>query len=289
VVGLVLYLVRRRRPVAALWSVVDRSIGMWIVRRLAGRPDRLVVSGDAPDGGAPRPAGADRRRVLWRDAAVVLAFAAVVMLVVEIVVPRLPHGAVLTATDGGGFPAEVTLTPSPGSTDTAAAPSSPTARPAEVTEPPGASPTTDPTASAPASAEPSATVAPDRTGAPTATPAPSPTVTPRPTPSPTPPPPPPPPPPPTPTPVPPVVTPPPTPAPPIAVVSCSASGFTVTCDGSASPNATSWTWTFGGGPTKTGAVASHTYELVGDYLITLTVANAAGQTDSQSTVLGVQQ
>jgi hypothetical protein len=38
-VGLALYLARRRRPVAALWAVVDRSIGMWIVRRLTGRPD----------------------------------------------------------------------------------------------------------------------------------------------------------------------------------------------------------------------------------------------------------
>ncbi|HEU0236988.1 MAG TPA: hypothetical protein VFR14_11170, partial [Candidatus Limnocylindrales bacterium] len=144
VVGLALYFLRRRRPVAALWGVVDRSIGMWIVRRLTGRPDpvaarprsdgeappetlpaadeiayrigvpgavapsrpdRLVVSADAQDGG-PRAGGA--RRVLWRDSAVALVAVSAVVLVAVVVLPRLPQGAVLTATDDGRFPAQVT-------------------------------------------------------------------------------------------------------------------------------------------------------------------------------------
>jgi len=319
VVGMVLYLLRRRRPVATLWAVVDRSIGMWIVRRLAGRPDpgaarlrsdgeaptdalpapdeiayrigvpgaiapnrpdRLVASGDAQAGGA--------RRVLWRDSAFALAAVSAVVLVAVVVLPRLPQGAVLTATDDGRFPAEVTLTPSPGSTDTAAATASPTAEPTDgATEPPVASPTSPPTPEPSASSSP---LGPTGTPAPSASVAaasPSPAVTPRPTPVPTAPPPPPPPPP-TPPPPPPVATPSPTPAPPIALLSCSVSGFVVSCTGASSPNATSWTWTFQQGPVLSGPAVSHTYTVAGDYLVTLTVANSAGQTDTQSTVVGVQ-
>ena len=315
VVGLALYLLRHRRPVAALWAVVDRSIGMWIVRRLTGRPDpgaarprsddaapadalpaadeiayrigvpgavepnrpdRLVVSGDV--------SGRRARRGLWRDSAVALVAVSAVVLVAVVVLPRLPQGAVLTATDEGRFPAQVTLAPSPGSTDTAAATGSPAAGPSDVPAERPASPSSLPTAEPTASPSPPA---PTGTPAPTSSAAgvsPSPAVTPRPTPVPTAPPPPPPP---TPTPVPPVATPSPTPAPPIAVLSCSVSGFLVSCTGSSSPNATSWTWTFQQGPTLSGPVVSHTYAVPGDYVITLTVANSVGQTDTQSTVVGV--
>jgi hypothetical protein len=324
-VGLALYLARRRRPVAALWAVVDRSIGMWIVRRLTGRPDpasarpgpdvaipsdqvpaadeiayrigvpgavaptrpdRLVVSGGASDGGGRPTGAADPRRILWRDSAVVLALASVAVLVAVIVLPRPPQGAVLTAIDEGRFPAEVTLTPNPASSDTAAVTSSPSVGPtAAATNSPGDSPTAEPTASASPSAEPTATAAPSATSAPGASPSPSPAATPRPTPSPIPPTPPPPPP--TPTPPPPVATPSPTPAPPIAVLACDVVGFLVSCTGASSPNAASWTWTFQQGPTLSGPAVSHTYALAGDYFVTLTLANAAGQTDSQSTVVGV--
>ena len=34
-------------------------------------------------------------------------------------------------------------------------------------------------------------------------------------------------------------------------------------------------------------MVSHTYAVPGDYVITLTVANSVGQTDTQSTVVGV--
>jgi len=49
----------------------------------------------------------------------------------------------------------------------------------------------------------------------------------------------------------------------------------------------SYDWTFGDGSSATGATPSHTFSEAGDYTVTLTVADEAGQTDTETLEVGV--
>ena len=327
--GIAVILAPQTGAFGALRRIVDRSIGMWLIRRAGGRsghgrtgdassssassrhaaprgaaappntprveefayrigmpgspaptrPDRLIVTGDP--GPSVEPVSGTSRRLLWRDSAALLFAVSAVVLLAVALLPGRPDGAVLNATDDGRFPAIVSLSSSPGSSDTAAGSfeptTSPTGSPAgapSASADPSPSGTTTPLASAPA-AVPSPGVSVTAAPTPASSPVPpSPAATPRPTTSPTP----------RPTPAP---TPASTPPPPIAIISCDVSGFAVSCTSAGSQNGVSFSWSFEAGPTKTGVAASHTYELAGDYVVTLTVTNAIGQSDSQSTVARV--
>ena len=61
--------------------------------------------------------------------------------------------------------------------------------------------------------------------------------------------------------------------------------------GSSDPDGTiaSYAWDFGDGGTATGATASHTYTVAGDYTITLTVTDDDGDTDQASRAVSVTE
>jgi hypothetical protein len=74
--------------------------------------------------------------------------------------------------------------------------------------------------------------------------------------------------------------------PPMALISCPMDYMSVTVDGSCSiaPYGTivSYDWTFGDGGVASGITADHTYVAPGTYLITLTVTDSEGLTESSS-------
>jgi hypothetical protein len=286
-------------------GVIDRSVGMWLLRGLAGRgdhrppPARSTLPTTSPERAPPSRTG------IFRDASIVLFALVFAVLVTSQLVPPGPQQQVLGATSDPRFPAEVSLDPNVavppnvalGSSDpsprvpiASSTGGAPTEGP--VVDPPATEAPVDPTASlVPPSLTPPPTVAP--TAAPTEAPTADPTATPRPTlrptPAPTPTRPPPTPPPsttPQPTP-PPTPTPAPTPPPPIAVLSCGGTLLSVACDGSGSLNAVGWSWSWGDGTTGSGVQANHLYVVPGDYTITLTVTSASGAENSDSTVVTV--
>ncbi|UCF19060.1 MAG: S8 family serine peptidase [Gemmatimonadota bacterium] len=59
-----------------------------------------------------------------------------------------------------------------------------------------------------------------------------------------------------------------------------------TCDfdGSGSTGATSWNWTFGDGASASGQTVTHTYELGGSYIVTLTVGDGTTTDETNQTV-----
>ncbi len=313
-------------------GLIDRSVGMYVLRGLASRgtgastdaqahgiaepsPAEIAYRIGAPGAAVPerdRVAGATfahsahggvaskapPRKLIWRDAAIVLfAFAFVALAATNLVPKREQETLGIISEDP--FPAQVTADPrAPAGSALAAAPS---ASPGPVTEPtPPQPPPTPPPASEPPgviptpgaistpgsrpTSTPRPTPDPTSPPPPTPTPSPRPTVTPSPrptlppTPSPTP----------TPTPAPtPTPTPPPTPV--VAAIQCAVTLLTVTCDGSASSGAQTYTWTFEEGPTFTTSepTAAHTYLLPGTYTVTLTVHGAGDASSSASETVDV--
>jgi PKD repeat protein len=75
---------------------------------------------------------------------------------------------------------------------------------------------------------------------------------------------------------------------PIAQISMSASDLTVTFDGGASSGDPDvYVWDFGDGNTATGETVTHTYAAPGQYTVTLTVVNLAGEdSDDQTYTIG---
>jgi PKD repeat protein len=72
--------------------------------------------------------------------------------------------------------------------------------------------------------------------------------------------------------------------PPVASFTATASGLTVALNGSASTDSdgtvVSYAWNYGDGATGTGATSSHTFASAGSYVITLTVTDNGGLTNS---------
>lgn len=64
-------------------------------------------------------------------------------------------------------------------------------------------------------------------------------------------------------------------------------GTPVTFTDTSDPNATSWLWLFGDGDLATTQSATHTYDLAGDYAVTLVASNGAGA-DPETHVVTVQ-
>jgi hypothetical protein len=211
------------------------------VRVRATRPERA------------RYVGATRRRVLWRDSAIILIGVVLALLAVRFL---LPSGA--STANGSPSPDDTSIIAAASPTSTAlfltpiptigqiVNPSlhlraTPTPIPVITLPPP--TPTPRPTPTLAPGATPKTTLKPGSTPKPTATPKPTPTAT---------------------------------PAPVFADFSCSpAKGsftapVTVTCTDKSS-GATSWTWTFGDGAIVTTQNASHTYTTAGSFQITLTV------------------
>lgn len=304
--------------------IVDDSIGMYVLRRVTGRrlwerpqnsetadapravetggpartarlaPTRVVVS-RSPRALETGPAGrpvkraphARRRRravvVLGSRVAAAGALAAALVVATGVlgtsVLPPGPQGEVLGETGRpsalSGEPSHIALAPSVVPTATR------TDRPT-ATRPLGPiDPTPTPTRL------PTPTPAPTATPRPTITPAPTPVATPTPTPAPTP----------TATPVPtpsstaiPTPAPTPTPPPPLASITCSPTNLVASCDASASANAVTYSFDFGDGtPTVSGTepTASHTYADPGTYIVVLTVFDALGRSNTDSTTVTV--
>jgi PKD repeat protein len=66
--------------------------------------------------------------------------------------------------------------------------------------------------------------------------------------------------------------------------------FFVTCSSSGSTGGVSYRFDFGDGtPASSGTsrTRTHTYLLPGDYVVTLTVSNSRGETDSESTIVRI--
>lgn len=307
---------RPREPQArsGLGDIVDASLGMYLFRRMLGRPTktkaqrryeeassivatqrlhrefgiepvqqahpitptRLIVSGAvAGSAHGPDPAPHPQSRSQRGQLARDGAIALAMFGVIALVV-----GGFVTFWRGGeGAVLQASATPQ-ASLVAAGGPSaspspSPTIAPSPTTSP---SPTPAPTATPSPSPSPTPEPTVEPTRAPTATsapdPTPAPTATPAPTPKPTP----------KPTPV-------PTPAPPalVAFPECSVSGFTVDCQGSASRSGVVYVWTFENGPrTLIGQNVSHTYTDPGNYTITLKVIEGPDEA-SESVTANVPQ
>lgn len=287
---------RDRGGRSGLGDIVDASLGMYLFRRILGRPTttkaqrryeeassiaatqrlhrefgiepiqqahpitptRLVVSG-AVAGSAHGPAvGAHPR---GRSQRTQLARDGAIAFAMFGVIALVVGGFVTFWRGGEGAVLQASATPQ-ASLVAAGGPSANPSPSLTVVPSPTAtpSPTPAPTATPTPSPSPTPPPTPEPTPAPTATPAPptsAPTATPAPTPKATP----------KPTPV-------PTPAPPalVAFPECSVSGFTVNCSGSASRSGVVYVWTFEGGPrTLIGQNVSHTYTNPGFYIVTLKV------------------
>lgn len=280
-----------------LGDIVDASLGMYLFRRILGRPTttraqqryeeassiaatqrlhrefgiepiqqahpitptRLVVSG-AVAGSAHGPAAGAHPR--GRSQRTQLARDGAIAFAMFAVIALVVGGFVTFWRGGEGAVLQASATPQ-ASLVAAGGPSANPSPSLTVVPSPTAmpSPTPAPTATPTPSPSPTPPPTPEPTPAPTATPAPDPTSAPTATPAPTP----------KATPKP---TPVPTPAPPalVAFPECSVSGFIVNCTGSASRSGVVFVWTFEGGPrTLIGQNVSHTYTDPGNYTVTLKV------------------
>ena len=245
---------------------------------------RRPMSADELIGDTPvksRSAREDRRRRLYRDAAVVLVVSGAIVFLGYSFLPGFRNvGTVAADATATATPtiliAEASVSPSASPSPTAAPTPSPT-----PTSSPSPSPSPSPSASPSPSPSPSPTPAPTLKPTPKPTPRPTPAPTPVPTPKPT-----------------------PTPPPPVAhafvvpnndllpgdgTTSCSAASFTASYIGSASVNASSYKWSFGDGTTSTKSSGTHTFHSqpllvheVQTITVTLTVKNSAGKSDSDT-------
>jgi myo-inositol-hexaphosphate 3-phosphohydrolase len=80
--------------------------------------------------------------------------------------------------------------------------------------------------------------------------------------------------------------------PPTAVMSASCNGLACTVSGAASSDdgtIVSYAWGFGDGGTATGVSATHSYDVAGDYTITLTVTDDDNDTDQVSQLVSVTE
>ena len=306
---------RSSGPVDGALDVVDRSVGMYVLRRLTGRSaSKPAVSDERPVvltaeqvayriGAVARPStaapekaasglnrltparpvvatpvspGAQRERLV-RDSGVALITLAALGLIAAMVWPSSP--APNGGPTGSVFAVDrAVVTPGP-TEDSEAATPAPTGEVAAETEVPVLTPRPSAKPAAPAVVAPHG-AKPRATPRPTRTPRPTPTPTPTPKPTATP----------TATPNP-TATPEPTPTPlpnPVVFFDCSSSGLVLSCDGSASTDASSYDWSFGDGSNASGATPSHTYDQPGDYSVTLTVSNASGS-DSDTKTFTVSQ
>ena len=83
-------------------------------------------------------------------------------------------------------------------------------------------------------------------------------------------------------------TPTPTPPPPTVSFSCTPNGDTLTCDASSSQNATSFAWEFlDDGGTASGVTASHQYTIPGTKTVRLTITGPGGQDSDTNSFPGV--
>jgi PKD repeat protein len=72
---------------------------------------------------------------------------------------------------------------------------------------------------------------------------------------------------------------------PIAQIQVSANDLTIEFDGSSSSGSPdAYVWDFGDGNSATGANVTHTYAAPGDYTVTLTVVNLAGEDSETQTI-----
>jgi len=289
-------------PASGPGTVIDRSIGMHLIRSLTGRssdpsadevvpppvltadevayrigapgavvPERRETPGPgrrvAPlDPALATPATAARRRLLRDSGAVLVGLSGLALIAIG-VFPGAggsgPSRTFLSVSRAQGSP---TTSPSDGLSVVLSETSRPSGKP-----------------SATAAATPAATRARTTTPVRPATPTPTPRPTPRPTP--------------TPTPTPrrstprPTATPAPTPVPaPHAVISASASctsaGGTIDFDGTASTGETSYDWNFNDRSVSTDPTPSHTFVAPGTYTVILIVHGPGGQ-DGASKVIDV--
>jgi PKD domain len=209
-----------------------------------------------------RYVGATRRRVLWRDSAIILIGVVLALLAVRFLLPS------------GSPTADGSPSPDPSSIIAAASPTptalllTPIPTIGQIVNPSlnlRATPTPIPVITLPP-ATPRPTLAPGATPRPTLAPGATPTPTSRAT----------------------TPRPKPTPVPaPVAVINCTPSGLSVSCTGASSQYASTYTWSFGDGSAPisgTSKTANHVYAQAGTYTVTLTVSNTTGSNPDQQIV-----
>jgi hypothetical protein len=210
-----------------------------------------------------RYAGADRRRVLWRDSATILIGVVLALLAARFLIPAGPSTAL-----GSPSPADTGLVAAASPTDTPTDSPSPapsaTPIPTGVVVPTGlhldATPTPIPVITLPPpTPRPSTTpsLAPGQSPKPSTKPSTKPGTTPA-----------------------------PTQGAPVVSVTCTvaALSFTADCTSAGSSNVAGATyfWEFGDGATQSGGVtASHTYTQAGTYVVMLTIKNSTGSNSDQ--------